>query len=227
LVAPGKVSGIFDGFAPQQVFLSFCILPLVETVAPIRTAISMHFPEDKELLNQIRSGNDRAFTDLYNKHRRRLLAYCFRLLQDRIAAEDVVQVTFQKAYESLSSLDKPELFFYWLYSIARNEVYGVIRKTRKNGAISPLDDDTEVWDNETPHELIVKSELAELVQHHLSHLKVEYREVLVLRQYDKLSYAEIAAITGDSISSVESRLFKARKALARKLAPYFNKEERS
>ena len=187
----------------------------------------MNFPEDKELLNQIRSGNERAFTDLYNKHRRRLLAYCFRLLQDRIAAEDVVQATFQKAFESLSSLDKSELFFYWLYSIARNEVYGVIRKTRKNGTTSSIDNEKDIWDEETPHELVVKTELAELVQHHLSHLKVEYREVLILRQYDKLSYAEIAAITGDTISSVESRLFKARKALAKKLAPYFMDEEKS
>ncbi|MCX6143378.1 MAG: RNA polymerase sigma factor [Ignavibacteriales bacterium] len=187
----------------------------------------MHSPEDSELLSQIRSGNERAFTDLYNKHRRRLLAYCFRLLQDRVAAEDVVQVAFQKAYESLSSLNKPELFFYWLYSIARNEVYSVVRRTRKNGTISSIDDEKDIWDEETPHELVLKNELAELVQYHLNHLKLEYREVLILRQYDKLSYAEIAAITGDTISSVESRLFKARKALAKKLAPYFNEEEKS
>ena len=64
-------------------------------------------------------------------------------------------------------------------------------------------------------------ELTEVVETYLWELKVEYREVLVLRQYDKLSYAEIAAITGDTVSSVESRLFKARKALAKKLAPYF------
>jgi RNA polymerase sigma-70 factor (ECF subfamily) len=55
----------------------------------------------------------------------------------------------------------------------------------------------------------------------LNQLKVEYREVVILRHYDKLSYAEIAAITGDTVSSVESRLFKARKALAKKLKPYF------
>lgn len=185
----------------------------------------MHFAEDKELLDQIRSGNERAFTVLYNKHRRRLLAYCFRLLQDRPAAEDAMQVAFQKAYESLSSLDKPELFFYWLYSIARNEVYAVIRRKRKNGTISSIDDGKDIWDEETPYELVLKTELAEFVQRHLNRLKVEYREVLVLRQYDKLSYAEIAAITGDTISSVESRLFKARKALAKKLAPYFEEEK--
>lgn len=180
----------------------------------------MQFAPDKELLDRIQAGDDRAFTDLYNKYRRRVLAYAFRLLQDRSAAEDVAQVAFQKAYESLKSLDNPDLFFYWLFSIARNEVYGHIRKTRRNGTPVSIEEE-DIWAEETPHDQAVSKETAEIVQHLLSQLKVEYREVLVFRQYDKLSYAEIAAITGDTVSSVESRLFKARKALAKKLAPYF------
>jgi len=180
----------------------------------------MHFASDEDLLTRIRSGSDQAFTELYNKYRRRLLAYCYRLLQDPITAEDVVQIAFQRAFESLSSLDKPELFFYWLFSIARNEVYGRIRKTRRNGTPISIEEE-DIWADETPHDQAVRKETSEIVQLLLSQLKVEYREVLVLRQYDKLSYAEIAAITGDTVSSVESRLFKARKALAKKLAPYF------
>ena len=180
----------------------------------------MHFASDEDLLTRIRSGSDQAFTELYNKYRRRLLAYCYRLLQDPITAEDVVQIAFQRAFESLSSLDKPELFFYWLFSIARNEVYGRIRKTRRNGTPISIEEE-DFWADETPHDQAVRKETSEIVQLLLSQLKVEYREVLVLRQYDKLSYAEIAAITGDTVSSVESRLFKARKALAKKLAPYF------
>ena len=179
----------------------------------------MHFASDEDLLGQIRSGNDRAFSELHNKYRRRLLAYCYRLMQDPMAAEDVVQIAFQKAYESLSSLDKPDLFFYWLFSIARNEVYGHIRKNRRNGTPVSIEDE-DIWADETPHDQVVRKETSEIVQLLLSQLKVEYREVLVLRQYDKLSYAEIAAITGDTVGSVESRLFKARKALAKKLAPY-------
>jgi RNA polymerase sigma-70 factor (ECF subfamily) len=52
-------------------------------------------------------------------------------------------------------------------------------------------------------------------------LKPEYREILTLREFEQLTYAEIANITGDSESSVKSRLFKARRALADKLEPYF------
>jgi RNA polymerase sigma-70 factor (ECF subfamily) len=182
----------------------------------------MHVASDQELLSQVRAGNSQAFTEIHNKYRRRLLAYCYRLLQDPVAAEDVVQVSFEKAYESLSTLDNPELFFYWLFSIARNEVYGHIRKLRRNGTPHSVEEE-DIWTEETPHEQFVRKETTEIVELFLNQLKVEYREVLVLRQYDKLSYAEIAAITGDTVSSVESRLFKARKALAKKLAPYFDK----
>ena len=181
----------------------------------------MQSQSDRELLNQIRDGSGQAFTVLHNKYRRRLLAYCYRLLQNRTAAEDVVQVSFQKAYESLSTLDNPELFFYWLFSIARNEVYGHIRRTRRNGTVYSIEEEDVFMEEESPHDQVVREETMEIVEHFLNQLKVEYREVLVLRQYDKLSYAEIAAITGDTVSSVESRLFKARKALAKQLAPYF------
>ncbi|MCX6132778.1 MAG: RNA polymerase sigma factor [Ignavibacteriales bacterium] len=182
----------------------------------------MPVASDQQLLSEVRAGNSRAFTAIHDKYRRRLLAYCYRLLQDRVTAEDVVQVSFQKAYESLGTLDKPELFFYWLFSIARNEVYGHIRKTRRNGTPHSIEEEDDIWTEETPHEQLVRKETTEIVELFLNQLKVEYREVLVLRQYDKLSYAEIAAITGDTVSSVESRLFKARKALAKKLAPYLN-----
>lgn len=178
-------------------------------------------PDDAALLSKIHAGDQRSFTMLYEKYSHRLYAYCYRLLQDRQVSEEIVQTTFVKAFESLDTLDKPELFYAWLFSIARNEVYGYIRQKRKNGKAHSLDDENDVWDTESPLTRLERKETSELVLDVLNQLKPEYREVLFLRQYDKLSYAEIAAITGDSLSSVESRLFKARKALATKLTPYF------
>jgi len=77
-----------------------------------------------------------------------------------------------------------------------------------------------VWNSETPDSILANHELRDAVRDALQCLKVEYREVLVLREYEGLSYAEIAEITETSISSVKSRIFKARKALACKLAPF-------
>jgi RNA polymerase sigma-70 factor (ECF subfamily) len=68
--------------------------------------------------------------------------------------------------------------------------------------------------------------MGETIRREIEAMKQEYREVLLLREFDGLSYAEIAAITSDTESSVRSRLFKARRALAGRLAPFFNERNR-
>lgn len=140
----------------------------------------MQFSADADLLSKIRGGDKRSFTALYEKYNRRLFGYCYRLVQDRQAAAEIVQTTFIKAFESLNGLDKPELFYYWLFSIARNEVYGFIRQKRKNGAVHSVEDEEDVWDTESPHTQMVQKETSELVQEVLNQLKAEYREVLIL-----------------------------------------------
>ena len=180
----------------------------------------MNHPEDAELVKRSCRGDKAAFSTLYEKYQRRMFAFCYRLTASRETAEDVVQSSFLKAYQSLATLDDPRLFYYWLFTIARNEVFCYIRKRRGTGVTISIDEAENVWDGESPHEKLVNKEMLELVEHLMGQLKAEYREALILRQYECLSYAEIAAITGDSISAVESRLFKARKALAQRLAPF-------
>jgi RNA polymerase sigma-70 factor (ECF subfamily) len=181
----------------------------------------MQLPDDTELLKRINAGEARAFTTLYEKHSRPLFRYCFRLLQHRETAEDTVQTAFIKAFASLARLQDPASFRCWLYAIARNEVYGSLRLRRRNGVQTALDDACSVWDENSPYAQLVQQEASEVVETVLSELKAEYREVIILRQFDGLSYGEIASITGDSASSVASRLFKARKALEKRLSPYF------
>jgi RNA polymerase sigma-70 factor, ECF subfamily len=181
-------------------------------------------PSDSEVLHRYAGGDRAAFGELYEKYYRRVFSYCYRLLQNRDAVEDIVQSAFVRALESARSLEKPELFYYWLFTIARNEVYSSLRKGRNTATVG-LED--EVWNSDTPHEQYVRKETASLVESALDRLKPEYREVLVLRQFEQLTYAEIAAITGDSLSSVESRLFKARKALIRYLEPYVRERRES
>jgi RNA polymerase sigma-70 factor (ECF subfamily) len=82
----------------------------------------------------------------------------------------------------------------------------------------------DVWDSNTPHEQFVAKETTEIVRLLLHELKQEYREVLVLREYEQMTYAEIADVTETTESSVKSRIFKARKALAARLKPFFQQE---
>ncbi len=120
-------------------------------------------------------------------------------------------------YHNVGTLTDTSVFRSWLFTIARNEVFKMLRKYRRNGTV----DAESVWTDETPLTFAQKNETKVVVMACIDALKAEYREVLLLREYEQRSYEEIAAITGSTESSVKSRLFKARKALAEKLRPYF------
>ena len=172
---------------------------------------------ETELIQLILHGDRQAFADLYEHHKAAIYRYCLRMLHDSDAAEDAVQETFIKMFSSIALLQKTESFLPWLFSIARNEVMMHLRRTRRNG----VHGDEDVWEEQTPYEITVTAETTEIVQQLLQNLKSEYREVLVLREYEQLSYTQIAEITGNTESSVKSRLFKARKALTSRLKEYY------
>ena len=180
----------------------------------------MRAHSDRELLTRFREGDTGAFTILYDHYKRRLFAFCYRMIPNHQNAEEIVQTTFIKAYDSLQSLKDPESFYRWLFSIARNEIYTFLRQKHSTPSTSLIEDVDVMCSEATPFEAIVRDETIELLHRSIMQLNLEYREVLILRHYEKLSYVEIAAMTGDTVSSVESRLFKARKALAKKLRPY-------
>ena len=172
---------------------------------------------DTELIQLVQNADRQAFAELYEHHKAAIYRYCLRMLSDSNAAEDATQETFMRMFSNIDVLQKTESFLPWLFRIARNEVMMHIRKNRRNGVQS----DEEVWDKQTPYDLTVAAETTEIVQRLLQNLKSEYREVLLLREYEQLTYMQIAEITGDTESSVKSRLFKARKALTSRLKEYY------
>jgi len=172
---------------------------------------------ETELIRLLSQGEKQAFAELYERHKLAIYRYCLRMLIDSGAAEDATQDTFIKMFQNISSLQKTDAFLPWLFRIARNEVLMYLRRNKRNGTHS----DETVWDEKTPHVIAVSTETTELVQKTLQNLKSEYREVIVLREYEQLSYRQIAEITGDTESSVKSRLFKARQAIAKKLKTYY------
>lgn len=172
---------------------------------------------DEYLIERLREGDLRALGFLYERYKNTVYAFCLRLLNDEQAAEDATHDALIKAREAIHSLNDTRSFKAWLLCIARNEAYTFLRRTRNTNGLA----EDNVWDEHTPLEEMISSETTELVQRLLSRLKPEYREVLILREYEGLSYAEIAAATGATESSVKSRIFKARKALTKKMMPYY------
>lgn len=179
-------------------------------------------PDDRSLIEAFQSGDEFAFVALYNRYKGPVYAFCVKMLLDRAAAEDVLQETFVRVYENRERLTRPGSFKAWLFTIARNQC---LNQLRRQGRQVPLGDtEPHAPARETPFSQLMKSEQVDLVNAYLAQLKPEYREVLVLREYQNLSYEEIAAVTRNTLSSVKSRLFKARRKLGSFLRPILDPE---
>jgi RNA polymerase sigma-70 factor (ECF subfamily) len=185
--------------------------------SPSRTGTRLEPQTDEELVASLRLGDIEAFEELYHRYKRQIFTFCLQLTCDRFLAEDATHDAFMKMYQNIGSLSDASLFHSWLYAIARNRVYDLLKRGRSNGKL----DDESIWSEETPLDLTEANDTSAVLSACIDALKPEYKEVLLLREYEQRTYAEIAAITGDTESSVKSRLFKARRALAEKLKPYF------
>jgi RNA polymerase sigma-70 factor (ECF subfamily) len=176
---------------------------------------------DAELIADLCAGNPDAFGELYRRYRTSLFGFCVWMTGDRARAGDLLHEVFLRLYQSASTIRETGALKIWLYRVARNEVLMSVRQKREVADPNP----DLVWDNETPLTILETTERNRLLERALGSLKEEYREVLLLREEEELSYAEIAVITGDSESSVKSRLFKARRALADLLAPWVSERK--
>ncbi|MDP2885589.1 MAG: RNA polymerase sigma factor [Ignavibacteria bacterium] len=175
----------------------------------------MQIPTDEQLVERIRIDEGRAFAQLYHRYKHRVYAYCYRLLRHPQNAEDATQETFVKIHRSLRQLENTASLQTWVFSIARNEAFTILRRLRPTEDLEAATEN--VWDEDNPLEKVVQKERAGIVQHCLGLLKPMYRELLILKEYEQLSYAEISQVTGASESAVKSGLFKARRAMRKKL----------
>jgi RNA polymerase sigma-70 factor (ECF subfamily) len=138
------------------------------------------------------------------------------LTQNREEGEDLVQETYTKALKGFSSFQQGTNFRAWIYQILRN-TFLTSRTGLKAMATLPLEteDDQEVLPpvKDTPESLLLQRSDRELVQEALGQLPVAYREVLLLCEFEEMSYQEIAATLAVPIGTVMSRLARARRAL--------------
>ena len=178
-------------------------------------------PDDRSLIEAFQAGDEFAFVALYNRYKGPVFAYCAKMLLDRTAAEDTLQETFVRVYENRERLTRPGSFKAWLFTIARNQCLNQLRRRERQ---APMPEHPIPSPGETPFSNLMKSEQVDLVNAYLGRLSPEYREVIVLREYQDLSYEEIAAVTRNTVSSVKSRLFKARRKLGSFLRPILEAE---
>lgn len=172
--------------------------------------------DDKTLIEAFQQGDEFAFISLYNRYKGAVYAYCAKMLLNQELAQDVLQETFIRVYEKRDLLLKTDSFKSWLFTIARNQSINHMRHGKEHVSLDVGHEDNPALQlgSDTPVHDLEKSEQVALVNRFLAELRPDYREVLVLREYQNLTYEEIAAITRSTLGAVKSRLFKARRELA-------------
>ena len=184
-------------------------------------------PSDAELVSEVRAGRDAAFEELFIRHRRRVALIASRFFRRREQIEEVVQESFAKAFFALGEFSnrQAESFGAWLARIAFNVCYDELRrlKRRPESSLSELDEDEAAWLRERTRDSRdargVESEAVsrELAAKLLARLSPEDRLVLVMLDVEGLSTAEIAEVTGWSVSKVKVRAHRARAHLRKVL----------
>jgi RNA polymerase sigma-70 factor (ECF subfamily) len=179
-----------------------------------------------ELASLAAEGDREAFRSLVEKTHSTVYRLALRIAGSEADAEDVVQETFVRAWQSLTTVRDTRAAFGWICRVARNVAYDRARKKGRQHAtsidrpvgegLSPLIDLLSS-DDPNPEDVTASRELGRVVWEAIEGLKEKHRLVLLLREADGLSYEEIAKALGCAVGTVESRLHRARKALAKKL----------
>ena len=192
-----------------------------ETPLPART---------KDLVARSRSGDEIAFEELFNRHKRRVTLIAGRFFPRRDQVEEIVQETFTKVYFALDSYTNSEtdddaLFAAWIARIAFNTCYDELRrlKRRPESSVSELSTEETGWlenrvrANAPANDAESETVRRDLAQKLLARLSPDDRLVLVMLNAEELSVVEIARLMNWSVSKVKVRAHRARAALRRVL----------
>ncbi len=168
--------------------------------------------EDADLIRQARRGDVDAYNALVSRWERRVYNYLLKLVGDREDALDLAQDVFLKAWQALRKLDDVGRFSPWLFRIAHNEAYSLLRRSRPQ---------VEMEDQVTGDAVkrLYPAELSLAVQRALDGLTPEQREAVVLKVYEGFKFEEMAEILDIPVSTIKSRLYTALEELKGALAP--------
>lgn len=177
--------------------------------------------QEAMIVRKVLQGDVNAFEKLVTEYEKAVYAIAQRMTGNAEDAADMTQETFIKAYNSLSSFRGDSKFSVWLYRITNNVCLDFLRSKsrRPTVSLSAEDDDGEetqldIADESNTPELLLESSLTrDAVRRGLNSLPPDYKQILLLREIQGLSYEEIAAALGIESGTVKSRIFRARKRL--------------
>ena len=175
---------------------------------------------DAQLVQLTRNGHPEAYDELVARYQNAVRSRAFAVLTDYQAAEDVAQEAFIKAYGALAHLAEPSRFGGWLLTIVQHTALDQLRARKDNPSLENLREQGFEAPRPTRGlqiEKVADHEEELRVLEALTDLREDYREIIVLKHVDKLSYKQIADRLGMTVSSVGEKLSRVRGLLKRKI----------
>lgn len=199
---------------------------------PAPPARDDHNLEANALVARHLAGDPRAFSELADRFRHRLLNFIYRMVGDRERAEDLVQEAFIRVHRHLHRFDPSKKFTTWVYTIASNLAKNELRNRSRSPLVfyesvrTPGDDEHRPLQFEDsrsrPDDMFANRYLRELVDATVAQLAPHHRRVFILRELEGRSYEEIAELTNVNLGTVKSRLNRARQRFAELIAPHLD-----
>jgi len=186
-------------------------------------------PTDHELIDQTLAGQTESFDTLISRYQDRLVHSLEHALGSREDALEAAQQAFVSAWKNLSSFRQDAAFYSWLYRIAVNAARTAKRRRRvKTTSLDRLRDGAQLAPDPSPmanpDHNITSAERASQIRKALQSIAEEFRQPLVLREIDEMSYDEIATALEIPVGTVRSRIFRARQELTDRLTRLFPEE---
>lgn len=186
-------------------------------------------PSDEALVAAAVDGDERAFEQLVERYQARLVNFLYRKVGNRESAHDLAQEVFIKVYGALDRFDPRYKFSTWMFRIGQNAAIDSLRRRRVK-LVQP------VWENDSgeerdrefesegpdPYDTSRNLERNRAIRRAIADLPDEYRELIEMRHYAEMSYAEIAEVTEMPLGTVKNKLFRGRNLLKDALVEYLH-----
>ena len=178
---------------------------------------------DRQLVERVQRGDKKAFEILVLKYQHKIISLVGRYVRDQDEVLDVTQEAFIKAYRALPRFRGDSAFYTWLFRIAINTAKNhlVSRSRRPPGVDVDIDDgehyDPILSDIGGPEDNLVSSQLEEVVYQAIGDLPEELKVAITLREFEAMSYEEIAQVMECPVGTVRSRIFRAREAIENRM----------
>lgn len=179
--------------------------------------------QDSRLIALAKNGDQSAFSILMKKYREAIFHTVLKMIYNRDDAEDIVLVTFSKAFNNLNAYNEEFAFSTWLFKIASNNCIDFLRKKRIQ--TTPLYRGSDNSENEQmtaipvkdknpdPEESYMKEQRIAKIRQVVDSMNPKYKQLIELRYFDELSYEEIAEKTDLPLGTVKAQLFRAKDIL--------------